>query len=950
MTAGFSIHQIRFGKGQSLALPAASELLVVLSGRFEVYAQVEARRIFLGQVGAGSLIAPPDRVMGLMTVLAVEDGSLHPLDQAMVERIPPDMLGAAVDGWCATLSAALGRLAGRDRPEIASLPPGEGLDVPGGGAVTAAHGVVWAQFPGGEPALLMGLAPLPSGMAVPLSHQAWLSVSAGGRVDGLATPSQLEQWGQSRLTELARALGGHMAVVMEAAGRLCMAVEALEYQRVERRDRQVEKDLAHGVGRFTRILTDNSLQITHQGDFPFVYQAVTGQPPAPESAKADCPDFERFAAMHGARLRAMPLQGRWWKKDTGPLIVRRRADDRPAAAVTDWLGRYRLHVHGEKPVRVNEQIAAALHGEAHILTRPLPNRPLAARDVIVAGLVLCSFDLGTLAAAMLAAAGLGLLMPIATGVLIDTYIPASMRGPTLIIGIGLLLAQVLNSVINLSSGVLRLRMDGRIAEFINAGVMDRMMRLPSSLTRTMATSDLASRIAAVENFRKSLMGMVLNALMSGITGLAGIVLLLYHSAPAGGIALVLVALLVLIAVAAGARQVKSFYIGEQMTASVTSLTHQVIENMSVLRAFAAERRAFARWAANSAEMRARALRAKGLGNLFEAFLAAYQIIAVAVVFAVLGLSLGPDSQVGTGSFMVFVTTFQGFLSAGVVMARGANQAFNMKPQIMRAEPLLKNAPESPPHAKDAGQLSGALDVGNVVFGHDPQKPILNGVSFSVEPGGFIALVGPSGSGKSTLMSLLVGFEKPQQGAIRYDGRDLGGLDLTSLRRQIGFVRQHGRLFSGSLRENILGPNNAEMAEVWNAAELAGIADDIKAMPMGMHTVVTEGTQAFSGGQIQRLLLARALMGRPKFLFLDEATSALDNLSQAKVTQSIDRLGITRLVVAHRLSTVRNADVILFMDQGRIVEHGTFTDLIARDGAFSRFARLQAMGPVTGGDF
>jgi ABC-type bacteriocin/lantibiotic exporter with double-glycine peptidase domain len=278
----------------------------------------------------------------------------------------------------------------------------------------------------------------------------------------------------------------------------------------------------------------------------------------------------------------------------------------------------------------------------------------------------------------------------------------------------------------------------------------------------------------------------------------------------------------------------------------------------------------------------------------------------------------------------------------MTLARGANQLIGMKPSLKRAEPILKTLPETAPNAKAPGELSGAIEVSNVAFSHEGGVKVFDSVSFRVSPGSFVGIVGPSGCGKSTLMALLVGFEKPQNGAILYDGKDLSGLELSYVRKQIGMVRQNGRLFAGSLLENILGAKKGNIKDAWQAAELSGIASDIRALPMGMHTVVTEGAAAFSGGQVQRILLARALVGRPKLLMLDEATSALDNVSQAAIAENVNSLGATRIVVAHRLSSIRNADIIMFIADGRVQETGTYDELIERGGQFAEFAARQSI--------
>lgn len=933
METALPIPRLLLAAGQLCPLSADDGPLLLESGSCEVYALVTGRRVFLGIAQAGTLLVPTQDEHGAIAVQPLDDCSLFRPRIRMFGGGEAERLIAGVEAWCLLLASGLGAIAKR-RPSMRPLTVGTELPETRGGAFTAAQGIVWMVVKG-PPGLLMDVQAVPARTPVAIAHSNWLSVPDGTGVLAVGTRAVLERQGVA-------ALIGHTELSVAVAESLMEATERAALERIAERDTTVEAGLQTGLSRFRRIMTDGRSKTRLETDCAFAYQTVTGTAPSAQALAANVEAFDRFAVLNGARLRSVPLLAGWRQRDVGPLITHRASDGRLVVLKPDWFGNYRLHVRGERPRRITSKLAEDLAPEAWILTPPLPNRPLRVREVIVAGLALCSVDLGAMALAFFAASLLGLLLPLATGVLIDTYVPATMYGPTLLIGCGLLVAQVSASALTLSSALLRQRMDGRIAEMIGGGMIDRLMRLPSSMMRTMSSSDLASRVVAVDGIRRSVMGIVLNGAMSGISGLTGIGLLLYYSPAAGAVSLGLVALAVLIGVAIGDRQMRAFTQGEQMTANVSSFTHQIIENVSVLRAFAAERRAFARWARNSAEMRSRSLRAKGIGNLLEAFLASYQIVSVAVIFAVLGFSLGPSGQVSTGEFMVFVSTFQSFLMAGMIVVRGANQLLAQKAQEGHAAPLLKNTPESLPLAKDPGDLSGAVEVINLIFKHEDGRQILNGVSFTIGPGTFFALVGPSGSGKSTLLSLLVGFEKATEGSVRYDGRDIGGLDLALLRRQIGYVRQGGRLFSGTLRENIQGSHTAELEDIWRAAEIAGIADDIRALPMGLHTVVTEGASAFSGGQIQRLLLARALMGQPKILLLDEATSALDNVSQAQVSQNIDVLGCTRIVVAHRLSTVRNADVILFLDKGAILEVGSYAELVARGGAFARFAKLQGV--------
>jgi ATP-binding cassette subfamily C protein len=234
-----------------------------------------------------------------------------------------------------------------------------------------------------------------------------------------------------------------------------------------------------------------------------------------------------------------------------------------------------------------------------------------------------------------------------------------------------------------------------------------------------------------------------------------------------------------------------------------------------------------------------------------------------------------------------------------------------------------------------------LALEHVSFRYRQDGPfVLNDVSLHVEAGQYVALVGPSGCGKSTILRLLLGFEAPEFGKVVYDGQDLAGLDLPAVRRQCGTVLQNGVIMAGSIFENIAGGLLIAIDDAWAAARLAGFADDVEAMAMGMHTVVSEGGTNLSGGQRQRLLIARALALKPKIVFFDEATSALDNRTQAIVSESLDRLAVTRLVIAHRLSTIRNADRIFVLEDGHVRQSGTFAELAGQEGLFARMMARQ----------
>jgi ABC-type bacteriocin/lantibiotic exporter with double-glycine peptidase domain len=302
---------------------------------------------------------------------------------------------------------------------------------------------------------------------------------------------------------------------------------------------------------------------------------------------------------------------------------------------------------------------------------------------------------------------------------------------------------------------------------------------------------------------------------------------------------------------------------------------------------------------------------------------------------------GSELSLSTGPFIAFNTAFATFMAAMQALADASLSLLRAVPIYERITPILETPPESDESRADPGRLKGAIAVSHVHFRYSEDSAwILKDVSFTLRPGEFVAFVGPSGCGKSTMMRLLLGFEKPGTGAIYYDGQDFSSLDARLVRQQLGVVLQESRVLPTDIFRNIVGTAQRTMDEAWEAAEMAGLADDIRQMPMGMHTVVSEGGGTFSGGQRQRLLIARALVNKPKMIFCDEATSALDNKTQAVVTQSMDRMEATRITIAHRLSTVANADRIFYFDGGQILEQGTYDELMAKNGLFAELAKRQ----------
>jgi ATP-binding cassette subfamily C protein len=321
------------------------------------------------------------------------------------------------------------------------------------------------------------------------------------------------------------------------------------------------------------------------------------------------------------------------------------------------------------------------------------------------------------------------------------------------------------------------------------------------------------------------------------------------------------------------------------------------------------------------------------------FDAAFPLICAIALYAL--VATGPAKSLSTGEFLAFNAAFSAFLRSILDMIGSGLSALSAIPLYERARPILQSPLEGEGHGDSSLVLKGAIEVSHVSFRYQAKAPlVLDDVMLRIEPGEFVAIVGASGSGKSTLLRILLGFEAPTEGGVFYDGQALSGLDVRSVRRQIGVVLQHSQLMAGDIYSNLVGSSGLTLDDAWRAARQAAIADDIEAMPMAMHTVITAGGSTLSGGQRQRLLIARALAPQPQILLLDEATSALDNRTQALVSDSLDALRVTRVVIAHRLSTIRHADRIVVLERGRVVQSGRFSELLAARGVFGELARRQ----------
>ncbi|MBN1919686.1 MAG: NHLP bacteriocin export ABC transporter permease/ATPase subunit [Anaerolineae bacterium] len=673
------------------------------------------------------------------------------------------------------------------------------------------------------------------------------------------------------------------------------------------------------------------------------------EPPSAGAKAANTDLLADIARASRLRVRQVTLPEHWQHTPSGPLLAY-RLDGAPVALLPcrpkgfAVVGGYDL-IDPRTAARlpVTAEVAADLAPVAHIFYRPLPERVLTALDLFRLGFRDARAELLTVALSGAAIGLLGLATPLMVGVLFNTIIPSAARGQLGQLGLVLLACALSTALFLLTQNITLLRLEGKWDSAVLPALWDRLLRLPPAFFRRGSSGDLAERAMGIDVIRRGLSGATISALLATPTALFSLGLLFHYDSRAAWISLGLALLL-------GAATLVTWQLGlryqRQLTEQQGRIAGLVLEfatGIAKLRVAGAEARAFARWAQAFSEQRALAFRSRNAANGLVVFNAAYPLLATLAIFAMIAWGNPGGARLSAGDFVAFNAAFGQFLFTGLTLSAALLATLQVIPLYERARPILQELPEVAALQADPGELRGEIEVSHVVFRYRAEEPpVLKDISLQVQPGEFIALVGPSGCGKSTLMRLLLGFERPSAGAIYYDGQDLLGLDVERVRRQIGVVLQSSQLLTGNILSNIIGSLPLSIEDAWEAVRLVGLDEDLSAMPMGMHTLVGNNSSTLSGGQRQRLLIARAIVSKPRILFFDEATSALDNRSQALVSASLERLQATRIVVAHRLSTIINADRIFVMEEGRIVQSGTYAELIRQRGLFEDLVRRQML--------
>ena len=645
--------------------------------------------------------------------------------------------------------------------------------------------------------------------------------------------------------------------------------------------------------------------------------------------------------IYGFMRRDIRLETGWYKDAYGPILAFTKEDALPVALLPGKVSGYtftdpKTGAH----MRLNSKSSALFSEDAICFYRPLPLKKLGIVDLLLYIRRCASLsDHAMIIAATLAVTLIGLAVPRITKALTGPILESGRESALIGVAVCLICVSLSSQLISSVKNLLQARFSSKTSLGVEASMMMRLLSLPVSFFREYTPGELKSRSLSVNQLCSMLMSLFLTA---GLTSLTSLLYIgqIFKFAPMLVIpSLIIVAATVGFSIVSTLAQIQINRQQMELSARESGMTYSLITGIQKVKLAGAEKRFFAKWLDLYAE------NARYLYNP-PMFIKINGVISTAISLAgnIVMYYLAVKSGLGQANYFAFTSAYGMLMGAFMSVSGIALSVARIQPILEMAEPFLKTEPETARDKEIVTNISGRIEMEHVSFRYDQSSPyIFDDLSLKIRPGEYVAIVGKTGCGKSTLVRLLLGFEKPEKGAIFYDNRDMDGLDLPSLRKKIGTVMQDASLFQGDIFSNIvITAPELTLDDAWEAAEKAGIADDIRAMPMGMHTVVSEGQGGISGGQRQRLMIARAIAPKPKLLIFDEATSALDNKTQRQVSEALDKMGCTRIVIAHRLSTIRHCDRILVLDGGRIAENGTYDELIAKGGLFAELVKRQRL--------
>jgi NHLM bacteriocin system ABC transporter ATP-binding protein len=922
------------------------------------------------QVGFG--VVPRPLANGTWLAIRARGASSTPVATLLRDAFDADRPAAnniveAVDGWLVQLAGCLG---GNEVADMVAEPNRDSQQAAAGARIGVRRGTLLWLDPQRGALLFLGRAgatSLPGDPPIPVPSGYWALAPE---------PTTFSAWTTAALTDDRPSRGRFWQALERTNDRLLSLIaddflrqRATEKARIADKLRESASAFANGLRRIGAVLRrdDRLSELDTPGDPLFAAASLVAARQkivlkrVPNATLADPGEYlETICRAAFINMRQVKLERDWFRKDNGPLLgfaSGAGGTARPLALLPlATTGYEALDPERDERVVIGAREAQSLLPTAYTFYRSFETAPLTGRGLLRFGFEGMGRDLTRVLGMGLLGGLLSLALPLISDPLFSDILPHADTNSLAAVVLALAMAALGSSGFELVRSFSLVRVTGRMEAGIQAAVWDRLLRLSPGFFRNYTTGDLADRVMNVTVIRSVITSAISSSILDALFSLISFALMFWYSWRLALVATGLAVVAVLLTVGLTALQIPHQRALMRDMGRIGGLTYQLLTAIGKLRVAGAEGRAFGRWTAILAQQKEYAYRARRIAAAQQTLAQVFPpVTSIALYIAMIKLGTpvaggqpATDSEtmvplLTLGAYLAFNAAFGQFVSALMSVVSGLTSLIMIVPLYERLRPVLSNVPETPDNAQTPGVLAGNIEFRRLTFRYLDSMPlVLNDVSFEVRPGDYVALVGPSGGGKSTIVRLLLGFETPQSGGVFFDHKDVATLDLGELRRQIGVVLQSAGLLAGSLYENIVGSQPIPMNEAWEAARMAGLDADIRAMPMGMHTLLSDSASMLSGGQRQRLIIARALVRKPRILIFDEATSALDNRTQAIVNETLAQLNLTRIVIAHRLSTVRSVDRILVLKQGRIVETGRYDELLARNGAFSELVKQQLL--------
>ena len=692
-------------------------------------------------------------------------------------------------------------------------------------------------------------------------------------------------------------------------------------------------------GKKRRSFSDDREKIKSALDEILAYYGVRPRD-IPHDVKEVDDQIEYSCRQSGIMYRSVKLEKGWYRDAAGAMLGRLKSGE-VVALLPDKLGRYGFfNPNTQKRVKLNRKTQELFEEDAYCFYKPFPLKKIGIRDLIK--YIFSTIDVSVIVyivAITLFATLVGMITPKITKILFSDVLESKSLQILLSVACFYVCTSLSLLLIRGIKSLLMNRVSIQMDVSVQAATMARVLSLPPNFFKNYSSGEITSRAQSVNSLCTTLVQTFLSTGLTSLFSLLYITQVFVYAKELVVPALCVTIATLVFSVVSSLVQMKISEKQMELSGKMSGLTYQIITGVQKIKLSGSEKRVFARWLNHYSE------EAKLTYNppkflLFNGVIST----AISLVGTIVMYFFAVQSNVSVADYTAFNSAY-GMLSGALMSVAGiALTAARIKPVFEMAKPIMNAEPEISEGKQTVTKISGGIELSHVSFRYDVNSPlVVDDLSLKIRPGQYVAVVGKTGCGKSTLLRLLLGFEKPQKGAIYYDGRDIETVDLRSLRKKIGVVTQNGKLFQGDIYSNIvISAPYLSVDDAWKAAEVADIAEDIRKMPMGMHTIISEGAGGISGGQKQRLMIARAVAPNPKILMFDEATSALDNITQKKVSEALDGLKCTRIVIAHRLSTIKQCDRIIVLDGGKIAEDGTYDELLAKKGYFYELVERQRL--------